>query len=160
VLLWFLGGALAIAWMVFHDPGIDYRVLLLGVLLPDLIDPFFGGARLLHTLTFSVVLLVVVVLLTVGRRAARKRWIFLAIGTLLHLVLDFAFASTSVFWWPFTGASFDDEPLPSVERGWWSLLLEVAGGALLVWFWQRFRLGDPVRRRRFVRTGQLDPALA
>ena len=53
-------GALAIVWNVFHDTAFDYRLLVVGVLLPDLLDAPFGGARLAHTLLFSVVLLVVV----------------------------------------------------------------------------------------------------
>jgi hypothetical protein len=160
VLLWFLGGALVITWLVFHDPAIDYRVLLLGVLLPDLIDGLFGGARVLHSVTFSIVLLVVVMLATIGHRAARRRWIFLPIGTFLHLVLDGAFTRTKVFWWPFTGWSFDDAPLPSVARGWdWDLLLEAIGLVALLWFYRRFGLADRARRQQFVRTGRLDRAL-
>jgi hypothetical protein len=162
VVLWFLGGSLVITWLVFHDPAIDYRVLMLGAVLPDLVDGLFGGARVLHSVVGSVVLLVVVMLATIGRRAARRRWIFLPIGTFLHLALDGAFTVTQVFWWPFTGWSFDDEPLPSVERGLIGLniLLEAAGLVALVWFYRRFGLGDPVRRRQFVRTGRLDRALA
>ena len=162
MVLWFLGGSLVITWLVFHDPAIDYRVLMLGAVLPDLVDALFGGARVLHSLVGSVVLLVVVMLATIGRRAARRRWIFLPIGTFLHLALDGAFTVTQVFWWPFTGWSFDGEPLPSVERGLSELnvLLEVAGLVALVWFYRRFGLGDPARRRQFVHTGRLDRALA
>jgi membrane-bound metal-dependent hydrolase YbcI (DUF457 family) len=162
VVLWFLGGSLVITWLVFRDPAIDYRVLMLGAVLPDLVDGLFGGARVLHSVVGSVVLLVVVMLATIGRRAARRRWIFLPIGTFLHLALDGAFTVTQVFWWPFTGWSFDGEPLPSVERGFsgLNLLLEAAGLVALVWFYRRFGLGDPVRRRQFVRTGRLDRTLA
>jgi hypothetical protein len=160
VLLWFLGGSLVLAWLIFHDPGIDYRVLLAGAVLPDMIDVAFGGARAFHSLVLAVVLLAIVVLATIGRRAARRRWIFVPIGVLFHLVLDGAFAVTAVFWWPFTGWSFDDEPLPSVDRGVWSLVLELVGLAALVWFWRRFGLADRRRRAAFLRTGHLDPALA
>jgi hypothetical protein len=160
VLLWFVGGSLVLAWVIFHDPGIDYRVLLAGAILPDVVDVVFGGARVLHSLAFAVALLVLVVLATIGRRTARRRWIFLPIGVLFHLVLDGAFAVTAVFWWPFTGWGFDDEPLPSVDRGAWSLVLELAGLAALLWFWRRFGLADRARRQALFRTGHLDPALA
>jgi hypothetical protein len=157
VLLWFLGGSLVIAWLVFHDPTIDYRVLMLGAVLPDVVDGLFGGARALHSVLTSVVLLAVVMLATIGRRAARRRWIFLPIGTLLHLVLDGAFALTAVFWWPLTGLAFEGEPLPSLERGLSlvTVVLEAAGLVALLWFYRRFDLGDGVRRRVFVRTGQV-----
>lgn len=159
MLLWFLGGSVVIAWLVFHDPAIDYRVLMLGAVLPDVVDPVFGGARFLHSVTVGVALLVVVMLATIGRRAARRRWIFLPIGVFLHLALDGAFALTAVFWWPFTGWGFDDAALPSLERGWWNVPLELAGLAGLVWFYRRFQLGDPPRRGTFVRTGRLDRTL-
>src|SRR5262249_29968345 len=84
VLLWFWGTSFLTVWLVFHDPSIDYRVLLLGSILPDLIDAPFGGAAIAHSVTFSVVTLIVVVLATIGRRAARRRWLALPIGMFLH----------------------------------------------------------------------------
>jgi hypothetical protein len=157
MILWFLGGAFLIVWLVFRDPAFDYRLLFVGVLAPDAVDALFGGARVLHSLLFSVALLVVVMLATVGRRALRRRLIALPIGTFLHLVLDGAFADTDVFWWPFSGADFaGDPPLPSVERGLWNVALEAVGLAILVWAWQRFGMSDAARRRQFVHTGRLD----
>ncbi len=159
--LWFLGGAFLIVWLVFRDPAFDHRLLLIGVLLPDVIDALFGGARVLHSLAFSVALLVVVMLATIGHRARRRQLVALPIGTFLHLVLDGAWADTEVFWWPFSGAGFeDDPPLPSWDRGLWNVALELVGLAILVWAWQRFGMSDPARRRLFLRTGRLDRTLA
>jgi len=155
VFLWFVGTAWLAVWMVFHDPRFDYRVLGVGALLPDVVDGLFGGARVLHSITGNVALLVAVMLATIGRRPLRRTLLALPIGSFLHLVFDGAFADTTVFWWPFTGTSFDDAPLPSIERGATSLLMEVAGLAILAWFWRRFRLGEPRRRRAFLRTGHL-----
>ena len=36
--LWFLGTALVTVWYVFTDPRFDYRLLLVGAVLPDVID--------------------------------------------------------------------------------------------------------------------------
>jgi len=152
--LWFIATAVLTVHFVFTDPRFDHRFLILGVLLPDVIDGITGGAWVLHSLTGAVGLLVVVMLATIGRRPLRKRLIAIPIGVLLHLVFDFAFTSTDVFWWPFTGG-FDGAPLPVVERGWWNVLLEAIGAALLVWSYRRFGLADPERRRQFLRTGQL-----
>ena len=80
------------------------------------------------------------------------------IGTFLHLVLDGAWSTTTVFWWPLAGTSFEDAPVPSVDRGLWSALLELAGLGILAWGWQRFGLADPRRRATFARTGRLDPS--
>jgi hypothetical protein len=159
VLLWFFGTAFLTVWMVFHDPSIDYRLLLLGSILPDLVDAPFGGAAIAHSVTFSVVTLIVVVLATIGRRAARRRWLALPIGMFLHLVFDGAFANTKIFWWPFSGASLAEQALPSIERGAVSVLLELIGLLILVWAWRRFGLADAQRRRLLWRTGHLDAAL-
>jgi hypothetical protein len=155
VFLWFVGFSVVAVWFVFRDPRFDLRFLVLGALLVDAVDVFFGGARALHSLPVSVLALMVVVVATIGRRPVRKRWLAVPIGMMLHLVADGAFARTEVFWWPFTGWEFADHPLPSVERGWWNIPLEVLGLMALVWAWRRFGLDDAERRRHLVRTGEV-----
>jgi hypothetical protein len=152
--LWFVGTAIVTVWFVFRDPRFDYRLLVVGALLPSIVDVWFGGARVLHSLTFSVTLLVVVMLATRGRRELRRTLLGLPLGTLLHLVFTGAWTQTSVFWWPFSGG-FDDAALPEAERGPWNLVLEIAGAALLVWVWRTAGLADPAARERFRRSGQL-----
>jgi membrane-bound metal-dependent hydrolase YbcI (DUF457 family) len=156
VFLWFLGGSLLVAWTVFHDPSFDYRLLMLGSVLPDLVDAAFGGARVAHALVASVALLVAVMLATIGHRRLRRHLLALPIGTFLHLVLDGVFTTTAVFWWPFAGR-FDNARLPSVSRGRWDVALEAVGLVILVWAWRRFGLADRDRRRCFWRTGRLAP---
>jgi len=157
MLFWFVGTALVAVWLVFHDPRFDYRFLLVGALLPDIVDAPFGGARVMHSVTGSVGLLVVVMLGTIGRRPRRRRLLALPIGTFLHLIFDGAFATTHVFWWPFTGRGFDDAPLPSWDRGAVDVVLELAGLAMCGWAVRQFGLADAERRRRFWRTGVLEP---
>jgi hypothetical protein len=154
VFLWFVGTAVLTVWWVFRDPRFDYRLLVVGSLLPD-IDAVTGGMWLFHTLIFSVGLLVAVMLATAGRKPARKLLLGLPIGTFLHLVFDGAWATTSVFWWPFGGVDFGDYDLPSVQRGPIDIVLEVAGLAMVVWIWRRSNLSDPAQRRRTLSTGQL-----
>jgi hypothetical protein len=159
VFLWFIGTAVITVWYVFRDPRFDYRLLIVGSVLPEL-DALAGGMRWMHSLAFSVALLVVVMVASIGRRPLRKLLLGLPIGTFLHLVFDGAWATTSVFWWPFTGVSIGDEPLPSAQRGWWNVPLELIGLGILVWVWRTSRLSDASRRRAVLRTGRLfDPAL-
>jgi hypothetical protein len=159
VFLWFIGTAVIAVWYVFRDPRFDYRLLIVGSLLPEL-DAVAGGMRWMHSLSLSVAVLVVVMAATVGRKSQRKLLLGLAIGMFLHLVFDGAWATTDVFWWPFTGASIGDEPLPSVQRGWWNLPLEAIGLVIIVWVWRRAGLSDATRRRAVARTGRLfEPAL-
>ena len=154
MLLWFLGTGLASVWFVFTDPRFDYRLLFVGVLLPDLIEVPFGDARWAHSLTVTVGVLVVVMLVTAGRKPIRRLLLGLPIGMLLHLVWDGAFTATKVFWWPFAG-SWGHTRVPSLERGWLNVFLEVVGAGIVVWAWRRFGLADAQRRREFVRTGVL-----
>jgi hypothetical protein len=155
VVLWFVATSVLAVRYVFRDPRFDYRLLIVGALLPDAIDLVFGGARVLHTLTASVALMTLIMVATRRGSALRRRTLPLAIGTFMHLVFDGAFANTDVFWWPFTGASFGDARLPIVERGALNVLLELLGAAGLAWIVKRHGLRDRSARRRFFSTGEL-----
>lgn len=154
MILWFAGTSFLAVWVVFHDPAIDHRLVIVGALLPDVIDGLTGGPWVFHSVAASVALLCVVMLATVGRRRLRRQLIALPIGTFLHLVFDGAWGDTKTFWWPFSG-HFGDHRLLSLQRGRFDVVLEIAGAAMLVWAWRRFRLAEPDRRRYFLRTGRL-----
>ncbi len=152
---WFVGSAALAVWLVFRDDRFDYRVLALGALAPDIVDGVAGGTGVAHSVTTSVVVMAAVMALTVGRRPTRRRWLALPIGMFLHLVADGVFSNTAAFWWPFAGLSLDGGPLPSIERGWWSLVLEVVGVAMIAFLWRRHSLGDPAQRSLLITQGRL-----
>lgn len=155
MLFWFVGVALVLVWLVFHDPAIDHRVLVAGALLPDVVDAPFGGARVAHTVLASAALLAVVMLATRGRRHARRRWLALPIGTFVHLLADGVWSNAKTFWWPFLGGRLNGR-LPSLDHGVAvAVVEELAGLAAVVWFVRRFRLTEPARRTTFLRTGRL-----
>ena len=134
VLLWFAGLAVVIVWQVFRDTAIDYRLVVAGVLAPDLVDGLLGGARLFHTLVLSAALLLVVMAATRGRRGRRRRLLAVPVGTFLHLVLDASWTTPSLFWWPLFGPSFPSGGLPSLARPPAVLVVqEVLGLAALVY---------------------------
>jgi hypothetical protein len=151
---WFIGTVVLAVWFVFRDPAFDYRLLVVGAVLP-LGDWVLGGARVLHGVTFSVALLTLVMLATSGRRPVRKLLLGLPIGILLHLVFTGAWTDTRVFWWPLLGTGFDGAEHPVASRGWWNVPLELVGFVLCWWIVERCDLRDPERRARFWRTGQL-----
>jgi hypothetical protein len=155
MLLWFAGMAFVAVWSVFHDPAIDHRLVIAGALLPDAIDVVTGGRWFAHTVLFSIALLTAVMLGTRGRRRRRRQLLALPIGTFLHLVLDGMWTDKDVFWWPAFGTSFGNGSLPSLDRGWVDIPLELIGLAALVWAYRRFRLDEPERRRLFLTTGRL-----
>jgi hypothetical protein len=159
VFLWFAGGAFVLVWLVFRSPAVDYRLVMVGALLP-LVELPFGSPRVLHSLTGAVALLAGAMLVTPRRRLAQRRLVAIPIGVFVHLLLDGIWTDTEAFWWPFAGLAWSDARLPELARGGFDVVLEIAGGAALWWCWRRFRLFEPARRERFLRTGQLDRDVA
>lgn len=156
MILWFAGVSFVFVWWVFKSPALDYRLVMLGSVLP-VGEVVLGGPRLLHTLLGPVALLTVVMLATQKRRLVRRRWIGVAIGLLMHLALDGIWANAEVFWWPFLGWSFGDGSLPELDRPVAVVvLMELVGAACLAWAYRAFRLDERPVRQRFLRTGQLD----
>jgi len=141
--------------LVFRDPRFDYRLLIVGSVIP-IGDGLLGGTRAMHSVTVAVALLAMVMVATAGRRPIRKMLLGLPIGMILHLVFGGAWNNTTVFWWPFFGVGFDDSPLPVLDRGWLGLPFEVVGLVLCVWLWRKNGLSDSERRRQFLRDGELN----
>jgi hypothetical protein len=160
VLFWFAGASFVLVWLVFRSPSLDYRLVMLGAILP-VGELLLGGPRLLHTLLTVVGLLALVMLATQHRRLVRRRFISLPIGLLMHLVLDGIWTRAEVFWWPFFGVSFPPGGLPELERPLGvGLALELVGIGCLVWCWRTFGFSDRRERDRFLRTGHLSRSVA
>ena len=155
MVLWFVFGAIFGVWNVFQSPGLDFRLVAAGALLPELIDLPFRAQAYAHTLLSAVLVLVITMLATTGRgrRLRRRRALGLAIGWFSALVLSAAWTHQDVFWWPAFGASRPDAALFAV----WPVVVieELLGLAAAWWTWTRFGLRDPARRRDFLRTGRL-----
>ena len=156
-----LGLGLGIAWLAtYRRPGtVDYRLVLLGALLPDLIDKPLGAlldldARLwAHTLFFVGVVLA-------ASAVPRARLLFsVGIGILTHLLLDRIWEQPSVVLWPALGWSFPPGG-PDLE-GFLEVLLrdpyvqagEVAGLIVLVLFARAHGIRSWAALRSFLRHG-------
>jgi membrane-bound metal-dependent hydrolase YbcI (DUF457 family) len=140
---------------VFQSPGIDYRLVMLGAVLP-VAEGLLGHPWVLHTLLGAVVVLAVTMLATRRRRLLRRRLLGLPIGLFAHLVLDGVWTRSHLFWWPFLGRSFGRSQVPELSRGAFGVVLELAGALALGWCWQHFGLADATRRHRFITAGRLD----
>jgi hypothetical protein len=154
VFIWFAAGSVAIVWLIFQSPAIDYRMVMLGAVAPALASLVLPGV--FETLLAPVLALIVVMGATVGRRLVRRRWLGVPIGMFLYLVLNGSWMQQKLFWWPAFGTKFPSDGSPIVQRGIWSVLLELAGVAIAVWLFTEFGLDDSARRTRFLREGQLD----
>lgn len=156
MILWFAGVSFVFVWWVFRSPALDYRLVMLGSILP-VGEVVFGGPRLLHTLLAPVAVLTVLMLATQKRRLVRRRWIGIPIGMMMHIALDGIWARTENFWWPFFGTGFGSEGLPEFGHSFGvSVLLELVGALCLVWAWRTFDFSDKRTRDRFIHTGHLN----
>ena len=157
MLIWYAALAAVGVWAVFDSPALDYRVVMVGAVLP-VPELLLGRPGPLHSLTAAVAVLAAVMLATRGRRLVRRRWLGIPIGLFAHLVLSGVWADTDAFWWPLTGVALSDAEPPELGRGALTLVLEVVGVAAALWWYRRVGLGDPTARRDFLRTGQLPRA--
>ena len=155
MVIWFAVMAFVIVAAVFDSPALDYRYVMLGGVLP-VAEGLVGGPWVLHTLAGSVLIMVVVMASTVGRRLVRRRWLGVPIGTFLHLVLDGTWADTTLFWWPFGGGDLGSGSIPEFRNLGLAVVLEALGLVAGVWAWRRYGFDEGERRRRFIRSGRLD----
>lgn len=160
MLLWFVGPTVALVWIVFRSPVLDYRVVAGAAMLPVL-EVAVGGPWLLHTLVGAAVALTVVMVATRRRRLVRRRALGIPIGLFVHLVLDGAWTRAELFWWPFLGpGGLGAGGLPEFDRAPVVIIaLELAGVGALTWCWHAFRLHEPERRQELIRTGALGRGL-
>ena len=171
MLFWHAGASLWLFRWIFRDPKVDVRYLLLGALLPDLVDlpvgtllfpeKFSTGEIFFHSLTLATIFMSVILLTT---RRGRRRRAFMAVGVgwLLHLLLDGLWTVPVVLFWPFFGWEIPMGATPFWPLAWeralsdpWRWVLEAIGLGYLVWLWIATGLNDPARRRSFLGTGRL-----
>ena len=150
----------------------DYRFLLVGSLLPDILDKPIGGIIFYNTFQsgriFGHTLLLNIILIVLGIYILRKwgkTWlIILASGSIVHVLLDRMWANPEAFFWPAYGWSFP-KISPVNFFGWLSNVLniltnpavgipEIIGLGILVWFAARLIMKKQVRA--FIRSGIAD----
>lgn len=169
MLFWHLGLTVAIVFFTLGRRSIDYRVVMLGAILPDLLDKpigtlllrdrFQNGRIYGHTLLFSLVLVLGIQSILRGRSA--RRWFVLPIACLIHLGLDSMWNDPVTLFWPLFGTKF---PITIEPNYWWEVWLrpfrhpvyavqEFLGLGLLIYFAFAFGLFHRDRLRAFMRDG-------
>ena len=157
MLIWYLATAVAGVWAVFDSPALDYRFVMVGSVLP-VGEILLGRPGPLHSLVTAVAVLGIVMLATQGRRVLRRQLLGVPIGLFAHLVFSGIWADTDAFWWPLTGFALSEAEPPELARGGLTVVLELAGIALGLWWMRRVGLDDPSARGGFRRTGRLPRA--
>ncbi len=128
---------------------LDIRILIIGSLVPDIIDKplsflgFGNGRYITHTLLISLIVLLIAIYLYGNYR---QTWLLaIGIGMCTHLILDSMWATPQTLLWPLYGWAF---PAPTHRIGleqinlWWNILInnpavdisEAIGLAILVGF--------------------------
>ena len=136
---WFLGMSFAAVLIVFSSPALDYRLVMLGAVLPTF-EGLVSGPWVLHTLLAPVVVMTLVMVFTQNRRLVRRQWLGIPIGLFMHLLLDGTWAHAELFWWPFLGTSevLGTGTLSEFDRSISVvLIMELAGIAVLAFFARR-----------------------
>ena len=141
------GPSVAIVWLVFRSPALDYRMVALVGPAAARRACVSGGPRVLHTLTGAVAGPGLVMLATRHRRLVRRRWLGIPIGMFLHLALDGVVHPTrSCSGGRSWAAASAARGLPELDRPWPVIVvLEVVGGGGLLVVLAHLR---PRRRRR------------
>jgi membrane-bound metal-dependent hydrolase YbcI (DUF457 family) len=174
VIFWHVGATVAFIRYAFRDDAMDLRFLALGALLPDLIDTpigivgwsSVGAVRLVsHGILFGSLVMVAVLIFT-RRGPMRKRWMLLATGVLLHLLLDAMWSQPETLWWPFLGIDLSASGFSTYGAYVGDLLTnpvmwagEALGIIYLVALGRRAGLKDPAARRTLWRTGVVSASI-
>jgi len=138
------------AWLSRLADKIDLRFLLIGALLPDIIDKPLGhiflreelssGRTIAHSLLFLVVIALAGWLVY---RLQHRNWLLVvSAGSLAHLVLDQIWLMPQTLFWPFMSATFQKHDLSNYVANTFSSLAtnpatyipEIIGGLILLWF--------------------------
>ena len=168
MILWHTGLTTVIVWFVMRgNPRVDYRVVAVASLLPDIIDkPIgrilfkerFGSGRLYaHTLLLNVALFCVLFFM---RGRIKRQFVLVPISSLLHLAEDGMWSQPKVFWWPLFGSKF---PVDHSHVSLAHYLLrpgiiaqEAVGLLLLLWLFGSHGKLNREGLANFVKTGRLE----
>lgn len=170
-----IGITLLFAYLVFavFREKIDYRFLLVGAILPDLIDKpighyllygiFQNGRIFAHTLLF--IGLLVLIALYVEKRYRFTGISVLALGALCHLTEDQMWQAPSTLFWPAFGWQFPKLDITDYEGYIFDKIFhdpsayvpEIIGLVIIAGFIYRFQLYRPERIKAFLSTGMMVP---
>ena len=171
MILWHAGLTMLIVWFVMRgNPRVDYRIVAVAALLPDIIDKpigrilfrerFESGRLFGHTLLLNVALLCVLFFM---RGRAKRQFVLIPLSSLLHLAEDGVWSTPKVFWWPLFGSDFPKEPLAGGRLAFLNpahapvfFIQEAVGLAVIVWLFASHGVLSRDGIRHFFKTGHLE----
>jgi inner membrane protein len=148
---------------------IDYRMVFIGSMLPDIIDKPIGGfffrnyfhnSRLFgHSLIFSITLILLGTYLNNYKKT--NKILLIGAASLIHQILDSMWVYPRILYWPFLGLKFPKR----VGEGWIkhdiiklltdprTFMPEVIGGLILLYYF--IKLYKKRRICNFIKNGEL-----
>lgn len=116
MIFWHMGLTLFLFLWIFKDKTADLRYLLLGSLLPDIIDKFLYLVTITdnsrtygHTLLFAVGTLFLIMIVTNRNSTNRKSCLLVPIALLFHLLLDEMWMFKETLFWPIFDGLFSQQ---------------------------------------------------
>ena len=138
------------SWFASLGSLIDIRLLLIGSLLPDIIDKPIGLLLLRETLsngrifchTLLLLILITIAGLYLYRSRGRTHLFAVSFGILTHLIFDQMWRAPRTLLWPVYGLTFDrmnvSDWMPNILHASFTnpatYLPELVGAVILVWF--------------------------
>jgi hypothetical protein len=155
--------------IVDEEPKIDYRVVLIGAILPDIIDKpigtflfrstFHNSRIFAHTLLFTFLILFFGTILLMKKR--NNKLLTLGVATGIHLILDSMWLYLGILFWPLYGWKF-----PERAEGNWAMtsleklfsdpayfIPEIAGFIIIAFLFYRLKKNKEIKL--FFKQGKL-----
>ncbi|WP_123054887.1 metal-dependent hydrolase [Clostridium sp. JN-1] len=111
-------GAIKVVEKLDCNIKVDYRFVLIGLILPDIIDKpigaflfrnIFHNSRIFgHTLLFPIIIMLFGVYSIKNNK--KSNVLFLGIASFIHLVLDSMWLYPQILFWPILGFKFPTRP--------------------------------------------------
>ena len=162
-LLRHLGIGLGLAWLLSWKATtrIDYRLVLFGAILPDLIDKPLAYVTGLDSRLWAHTFLFLFAILALSFVPMLRGLRLVGFGVATHLLLDMIWNQPAIVWYPAYGWSFPIAPF-NVDR-WFDTLLhdpyvqagEIVGLVVLIVFAWAQGIGSWKALRGFIRYGTL-----
>ena len=144
---------------------VDYRLVLLGSLLPDILDKplwlftgsdiFPSGCDYAHTFLLNLVLLICGLVLV---KYKKSQLLVISLGSFMHLILDRMWDNPVTLWWPLLGPFHSLETtgwLPKLVSGLFSdpgtYIPEIIGLVIILLLGYRLLMSKNIKN--FIRTG-------
>lgn len=152
-----------------YNGQVDYRFVLAGSILPDIVDKpigaflfrnYFHNSRIFaHSLLFSLIIMLIGII--INYRNKNLNVFILGFSSLIHLVLDSMWFYPGILLWPYFGLKFPQRP----EGHWLAsdiinlmtkpsvYLPELIGAAIIIYLFSRLIAKNELRL--FIKLGKL-----